>query len=99
MGVHVIMEEAVVSRGPVPVRLQLVQCHSGPRGEKGQKLLTSVELKSRKSLAVGVIPGDGTKVRKGSTYKQGGVGEERGSKETDGCPLTLEGYLRTFTSQ
>jgi hypothetical protein len=40
-------------------------------------------------LAVGVIPGDGTEVRKGSTYKQGGVGEERGSKEMDGCPLTV----------
>jgi hypothetical protein len=24
----------------------------------------------------------------GSTYKQGRIGEDRGSKETDGCPLT-----------
>jgi hypothetical protein len=31
----------------------------------------------------------GTEVRKGSNYKQGGVGEERGSKETDRCPLTV----------
>jgi hypothetical protein len=27
------------------------------------------------------------------------VGEDRGSKETDGCPLTLEGYLHIFTSR
>jgi hypothetical protein len=46
------------------------------------------QLGNTTSSAVGVIPGDGTEVRKGSTYKQGGVGEERGSKETDGCPLT-----------
>jgi hypothetical protein len=55
---------------------------------RGWKSSTSGGSTSRKSLAVGVIPGDGTEVRKGSTYKQGGVGEERGSKEMDGCPLT-----------
>jgi hypothetical protein len=38
--------------------------------------------------ALGVIPGDGTEVRRGNTYEQGGVGEERGGKETNGCPLT-----------
>jgi hypothetical protein len=29
---------------------------------------------------------DSIEVRRGSTYEQ--VGEDRGSKETDGCPLT-----------
>jgi hypothetical protein len=38
-----------------------------------------------KSSALGVIPGDGTEVRRGNTYEQG---EERGGKEMDGCPLT-----------
>jgi hypothetical protein len=60
---------------------------------RGQKSSTSSESTSRKSSAVGVIPGDGTEVRKGSTYKQGGVGEERGSKETDGCPLTISAMV------
>jgi hypothetical protein len=41
-----------------------------------------------KLSALGVIPGDGTEVRRGYTHKQGRVGEERGGKETDGCPLT-----------
>jgi hypothetical protein len=31
---------------------------------------------------------DGIEVRRGGTYEQ--VGEDRGSKETDGCPL-IEG--------
>jgi hypothetical protein len=40
-----------------------------------------------KSLALGVIPGDdGTDVRGG--LHRGRVGEERGGKETDRCPLT-----------
>jgi hypothetical protein len=29
---------------------------------------------------------DSIELRRGSTYEQ--VGEDRGSKETDGCPLT-----------
>jgi hypothetical protein len=30
---------------------------------------------------------DSIEVRRGSTYEQ--VGEDRGSKETDGCPITV----------
>jgi hypothetical protein len=73
MGVHVMAEDAVVSRGPVPMCLWLVWCHSGPSDEGGWKLSTSDELTSGKSLALGVIPGDGieAEVRRGSTYEQG----------------------------
>jgi hypothetical protein len=35
-----------------------------------------------------MILGDGTEVRMGNTYGQGEVGDERGSKEMDRCPLT-----------
>jgi hypothetical protein len=45
-------------------------------------------------LAVGVIPGDGTEVRRGSTYKQGRVVEERGGKEMDRYPLTVYGSFK-----
>jgi hypothetical protein len=40
------------------------------------------------SLALGGVPGDGTEVGKIHMNK-GRVGEERGGKETDRCPLTL----------
>jgi hypothetical protein len=36
-----------------------------------------------------MVLGNGTEVRMGNTYRQGGVGDERGSKEMDGCPLTM----------
>jgi hypothetical protein len=36
-----------------------------------------------------MILGDGTEVRTGNTYGQGEVGDKRGSKEMDQCPLTL----------
>jgi hypothetical protein len=42
-----------------------------------------------KSSALGVIPGDGTEVRGGIHMNRGRVGEERGGKEMDRCPLTL----------
>jgi hypothetical protein len=35
-----------------------------------------------------MILGDGTEVRIGNTYGQGEVGDKRGSKEMDRCPLT-----------
>jgi hypothetical protein len=36
-----------------------------------------------------VVPGDGTELRGGGIHmNRGRVGEERGGKETDGCPLT-----------
>jgi hypothetical protein len=48
-----------------------------------------------KSSALGVIHGDGTEVRRWSTYEQGENrrGEERRDKETDGCPLTYTPYM------
>jgi hypothetical protein len=36
-----------------------------------------------------MILGDGTEVRMGNTYGQGEVGDKRGSKEMDRCPLTV----------
>jgi hypothetical protein len=36
-----------------------------------------------------MVVGNGAEVRMWNTDRQGRVGEERGSKETDGCPLTL----------
>jgi hypothetical protein len=41
-----------------------------------------------KSSALGVVPGDGTELRRGNTYEQGESGRGEGGKETDGCPLT-----------
>jgi hypothetical protein len=42
-----------------------------------------------------MILGDGTEVRMGNTYGQGEVGDKRGSKEMDRCPLT-DGLIVTF---
>jgi hypothetical protein len=87
MGVHVMVEGAVVSRGPVPMRLQLVRCRSGLSDGGEWKSSTSGKSTSRKwldrwvwkSLALGVVPGDGTEVRMGNTYEQreSRRGEER----------------------
>jgi hypothetical protein len=54
-------------------------CCSGLSDGGEQKLMTSGELTPRKSSALGVIPGDGTEVRKGNAYEQGESrrGEER----------------------
>jgi hypothetical protein len=41
-----------------------------------------------------MIFGDGTEVRMGNTYGQGKVGDKRGSKEMDRCPLTLPPLLK-----
>jgi hypothetical protein len=79
-------ESAVVSCGPVPMRLWLVQCHLGPSDGGDQKLLTSGKSTSSKSLdhqagkssALGVVPGDGTEVRRGNTYEQGESGRGEG---------------------
>jgi hypothetical protein len=96
MGVHVMAEGTIVSRGPVLMCPQLIRCRSGPSDGGEQKSTTSSELTSRKSsdhrvwksLALGVIPGDGTEVRGGIHMNRGRVGEERGGKEMDRCPLT-----------
>jgi hypothetical protein len=87
MGVHVMAEGAIVSHGPVPMRPRLVRCRSGPSDGGERKSMTSGESTSRKSSdrrvwkssALGVIPGDGTEVRRGNTYEQGESrrGEER----------------------
>jgi hypothetical protein len=79
MGVHMMAEGTVVSRGPVPMHPRLVWCHSGLSDEGGRKSTTSNESTSRKlsghrvweSSGLGVIPGDGTEVKWGSTYEQG----------------------------
>jgi hypothetical protein len=98
MGVHVMVEGAIVSCRPVPVHPRLVQCRSGlsDGGERKSttfcELLTSRKSSDRrvwKSSALGVIPGDGTEVRGGIHMNRGRVGEGRGGKETDGCPLTV----------
>jgi hypothetical protein len=60
------------------MRSRLVWCHSGLSDGGDQKSSTSGELTSRKSLdhqewkllALGVVPGDGTEVRRGNTYEQ-----------------------------
>jgi hypothetical protein len=96
MGIHMMAEGAVVSRGSVLMRLRLVWCHSGMSKGGDWKSTTFSESTSRKSSdcqvwkssALGVIPGDGTEVRGGVHMNRGRVGEERGGKETDGCPLT-----------
>jgi hypothetical protein len=86
MGVHVMAEGAVVSRGPVPMRPRLVWYCSGPSNGGEQKSSTSSELTSRKlsdreagkSLALDVVPGDGTEVKRGNTYEQGKSGRGEG---------------------
>jgi hypothetical protein len=45
-----------------------------------------------------MILGDGTEVRMGNTYGQGEVGDKRGSKEMDRCPLTAFLVNLAFTS-
>jgi hypothetical protein len=51
--------------------------------------MTVSELTSGKPSALGMVLGDSTEVRMGITYEQVRVGEDRGSKEMDGCPLTV----------
>jgi hypothetical protein len=79
MGVHVMVEGAIVSHGPVPMRPRLVRCHSGLSNGGDRKSSTSGKSTSRKSsdcqawklLALGVVPGEGTEERRGNTYEQG----------------------------
>jgi hypothetical protein len=87
-------EGAVVSRGPVPMHPRLARCRSCMSNGGDWKLTTFGESTSRKSSdrqvwklsALGVVPGDGTE---GIHMNRGRVGEERGGKEADGCPLTV----------
>jgi hypothetical protein len=51
---------------------------------------------AERSLALGMVLEDSIEVRRGSTYEQ--VGEDRGSKETDRCPLTVEDRACAHTS-
>jgi hypothetical protein len=86
MVVHMMAEGAIVSHGPVLMRLRLMRCCSGLSDGGEQKSMTSGELRPRKSsahwvwksLAFGAIPGDGTEVRRGNTY---GWGESRRGEE------------------
>jgi hypothetical protein len=84
MGVHVMAEGTIVSCGPVPMCPWLIRCHSGLSDGGERKSTTFGESTSRKSSdhwvwksALGVIPGDGIEVRRGSTYEQG---ESRGGE-------------------
>jgi hypothetical protein len=52
----------------------------------------SLDCRASKLLALGVVLGTGTEVGRGNTYEQGRVGEERGGKEMDRCPLTEVGH-------
>jgi hypothetical protein len=57
-------------------------------GRGDGKSTTFGESTSRKSSALGVVPGDSTEVWGEIHMNRGRVGEERGGKETDRCPLT-----------
>jgi hypothetical protein len=76
MGVHVMVEGAIVSHGPVPMRPQLVRCRLGLSNEGEWESLTSGESTSGKSSGCWcgshwhVIPGDGTEAGIWSTYEQ-----------------------------
>jgi hypothetical protein len=79
MGIHMMVESAVVSRGSVSMHLRLVWCRSGTSKGGDRKLMTFGELTSRKSsdhrvwksLALGVVPGDSTEVW-GEIHMNGG---------------------------
>jgi hypothetical protein len=83
------VEGAIVSCGPVLMHLRLVQCHSGTSKGRDWKSLTFSESTSRKSLALSVVPGNGTVVWGEIHMNRGRVGEGRGDKEMDRCPLTV----------
>jgi hypothetical protein len=97
MGIHVMVEGAIVSHGPVPMHPRLVWCHSGMSEGGDQKSTTFGKSTSRKLLdccvwklsALGVVPGDGTEVWGEIHMNRGRVGEEKGGKEANGCPLKL----------
>jgi hypothetical protein len=86
MGVHMMAEGAVVSRGPIPMRPRLVRYCSGLSDGGERKLSTSGESTSRqsldrragKSVALDVVPGDGTEMKMGNTYEQGKSGRGEG---------------------
>jgi hypothetical protein len=86
MGVHMMAEGAITSCGPVPMCPQLVRCHSGLSDEGGWKSTAfgkstsgkSSDRQAWKSSALGVVPGDGTEVRRGNTYEQGESGRGEG---------------------
>jgi hypothetical protein len=72
------VEGAIVSHGPVPMRaVQVRVMESTTSGESTPR--KSLDHGVWKSSALGVIPGDGTEVRRGNTYEQGESrrGEER----------------------
>jgi hypothetical protein len=97
MGIHVMAEGVIVSRRPVLMHPRLVRRHSGMSdggdqismtfGESTPRKLSDRQIWIWKSLALGVVPGDGTEVWGEIYMNRGRVGEERGGKEMDGCPL------------
>jgi hypothetical protein len=103
MIVHVMAEGAVASRRPVPMHPKAVRCCWGMSGWGHGRSTTISELASGKSSdhwawkssALGMVLEDSTEVMRGSTYEQ--VGEDRKSKETDRCPLTVLWETRAIT--
>jgi hypothetical protein len=85
-----------VSRRPVPMRPQLVRCRSGPssEGDRSHRLLVGRRLGNHWAVSIEVVgfgcnPWRWYKGMREVHMSKGRVGEDRGSKETDGCPLTL----------
>jgi hypothetical protein len=87
MGIHMMAEGAVVSHRPVPMCPRLVRCSQG-MSEVGRGKSTTIgestsgkssDGRAWKSSTVGMVLGNGTEVRMGSTYEQGesSRGEER----------------------
>jgi hypothetical protein len=91
MGIHVMMEGAIVSRGSVPMHPRLVQCCAGMSDREDWKSTSrkSSDRRVWKLSALGVVPGDSTEVWGEIHMNRGRVGEERGGKEMDRCPLKL----------
>jgi hypothetical protein len=77
MVVHVMLEGAVVSHGPVPMHPKLVQSSRGKSGGGSGMSTTIGESTPRKSSdhqawkssVLGMVLGDGAEVRRGSTVR------------------------------
>jgi hypothetical protein len=86
-----------VSCGSVSMSLRLIRCHSDTSEGGDQRSMTVGESTSRKSLdhrvwkssALGVVPGDSTEVWGEIHMNRVRVGEERGGKEMDRYPPTI----------
>jgi hypothetical protein len=86
----VIAEGAIVSHRPVPMHPRLVHCFG--ESTSGESSGFQIQESSNFQYGLGMVQRCW-----GYTYEQGGlrvrVEEERGGKETDGCPLTVLWYI------